>query len=220
MFLGLCNLADWVGSSDDHFPYRDEPCVAYIAVARQQAQRAVATVGLNIANQRGAFPDLPGFGQLFGAEGWWRPNAIEQLSACDIPLNEPLVIIESETGSGKTEAALWRFARMYEQRLVDGLYFALPTRAAATQLHSRVTAFVDNMFPADDRPDPVLAVPGYVRAGDLTGKHLPSNQVWWEDRADVDTRQGRWAAESTKRFLAAQIRGGHRGPSDDGRAAG
>ena len=30
----------------------------------------------------------------------------------DAPLTEPLVIIESETGSGKTEAALWRFARI------------------------------------------------------------------------------------------------------------
>ena len=27
------------------------------------------------------------------------------------PLDEPVVVIESETGSGKTEGALWRFAR-------------------------------------------------------------------------------------------------------------
>ena len=32
-------------------------------------------------------------------------------------LDEQLVIIESETGSGKTEAALWRFARMYEDEI-------------------------------------------------------------------------------------------------------
>ena len=48
-----------------------------------------------------------------------------QEAARDIPLDERLAIIESETGSGKTEAALWRFARLYESERVDSLYFAL-----------------------------------------------------------------------------------------------
>ena len=65
----------------------------------------------------------------------------------DTPLDERLVIIESETGSGKTEAALWRFALMYQAKLVDGLYFALPTRAAAVQIHERVGRFTTNLFP-------------------------------------------------------------------------
>ena len=205
MFLGLCTLADWIGSNDDHFPYIAEPCDNYITTARRQARQAMATIGLDIASQRDAFKRLPAFGQLFGGDGNWRPNSIQRLAACGIPLDRRLVVIESETGSGKTEAALWRFARMYEQRLVDGLYFALPTRTAATQLHRRVTAFVASMFPLHDRPAPVLAVPGYVRAGDSTGRHLPKFQVWWEDEPDDLIRHRRWAAEDTKRFLAAQI---------------
>ena len=120
-------------------------------------------------------------------------------------MHEQLVIIESETGSGKTEAALFRFARMYEAKLVDGLYFALPTRAAATQLHSRVTRFVEHMFPTENRPEPVLAVPGYVKAGDIAGHHLQSYEIWWDDHPDHTTRDRRWAAESAKRYLAAQI---------------
>ena len=205
MFLGLCMLADWIGSSDDFFPFRDKPCENYMAAAREQAKRAIVAVGLDIGDQRDAFDDLPDFGQLFCSDGAWRPNAIQRLSASETPLSKRLVIVESETGSGKTEAALWRFARMYEQHLVDGLYFALPTRAAATQLHGRVITFVDRMFPTDDRPAPVLAVPGYIRAGDVTGRRFPNFQVWWEDGPDSATRHGRWAAESTKRFLAAQI---------------
>src|SRR3546814_2111338 len=43
----------------------------------------------------------------------------------------------AETGSGKTEAALWRFARLFAEGKVDGLYFAVPTRSAARQLHAR-----------------------------------------------------------------------------------
>ena len=128
-------------------------------------------------------------------------NAIQQ-AVHDAPIDERLVIIESETGSGKTEAALWRFAKLYEADLVDGLYFALPTRAAAKQIFDRVSACVANMFPPEVRPEPVLAVPGYIRAGDAHGQRLQDYEVWWDDHA-ADGR--RWAAESPKRFLAAQI---------------
>ncbi len=201
-FLGLCTLADWIGSDEHYFPYRDRPDDSYIHVARERASRAIRAIGLDISDQRQSFPALPDFPALFDIDH--PPNAIQR-AAKDIPLDQPLVIIESETGSGKTEAALWRFARMYEQKLVDGLYFALPTRAAASQLHNRVQAFVSNMFPADRKPEPVLAVPGYVRAGDFTGRHLPDYVVLWDDHPSDATRSRRWAAESAKRFLAAQI---------------
>ena len=197
-FLGLCNLADWIGSDERWFPYSDAPDDDYIAVARRQARGAVAEIGLNISGQRRAFPEaLPEPEMLFG----FNPNAIQR-AAQEPPLDAPLVIIESETGSGKTEAALWRFARMYRAGLVDGLYFALPTRAAAKQIHDRVKGFVANMFPAANAPEPFLAVPGYLQAGDASGRQLPDYEVWWDDHA-ADGR--RWAAESPRRFLAAQI---------------
>ena len=133
MFLGLCNLADWLGSNEDMFPFYAEQRADYIDTAREQAKRAVKAVGLDIADQRAAFLDLPRFARLFDIEGASAPNAIQK-KAFATPLEERLVIIESETGSGKTEAAVWRFAHMYERKLVDGLYFALPTRAAASQM--------------------------------------------------------------------------------------
>ena len=200
-FLGLCNLADWIGSNELWFPYDDELNDDYIDTARECAARAINAIGLDIATQRqsvaqAGVPDLAGlFPHIAEA------NAI-QAAAYDAPLDERLVIIESETGSGKTEAALWRFARMYEAGLVDGLYFALPTRAAAKQIFDRVNRFVTNMFPADGRPEPVLAVPGYLRSGDAHGQRLHDYQVWWDDHA-ADGR--RWAAESPKRFLTAQV---------------
>ena len=202
MFLGLCTLADWIGSNEDWFPFCDQPRDQYIDDAREMAGRAMKSIGLDLSEQRGEFPTtLPGFAELFDIPGAPPPNAI-QTAVVETPLDERLVIIESETGSGKTEAALWRFAGMYEAGLVDGLYFALPTRAAASQLHQRVTRFVDRMFPAAHRPEPVLAVPGYLRAGDVTGRRLQDYDVWW-DSHHQDSR--RWAAESSKRCLAAQI---------------
>ena len=204
MFLGLCTLADWLGSDEQLFAYRNRPQDRYIDSARARARNAVAEIGLDIGAQRNALRELPDFGALFDIDG--RPNPMQEAVA-DLPLDQPLLIIESETGSGKTEAALWRFARMYKAGLVDGLYFALPTRSAAKQIHDRVTSFVGRMFPEEHRPETVLAVPGYLRAGGMEGRRLPHFKVWWDDQhsaADSVIRR-RWAAESAKRYLAAQV---------------
>ena len=88
---------------------------------------------------------------------------------------------------------------------MDGLYFALPTRAAATQLHARVARFMERLFPTGNPPETVLAVPGYLKSGNVAGHHLQNYEVWGDDHPDAAARFRRWAAESSKRYLAAQI---------------
>ena len=200
-FLGLCTLADWIGSNEEWFEFKDQPDDDYMdGIARRQAGKAVDAIGLDIAEQRERFAGAPDFPGLFPHTGG-APNAIQQ-AAADTPLHEPLVIIESETGSGKTEAALWRFARMYDEGLVDGLYFALPTRAAAVQLHRRVGEFIACLLPEQRRPPVVLAVPGYKPDTDAEGVALQGYNSYAAGYHEADERP--WAAESSKRYLAAQ----------------
>ncbi|MEO5347754.1 MAG: CRISPR-associated helicase Cas3' [Magnetococcus sp. YQC-9] len=122
------------------------------------------------------------------------------------PLDDPLLILEAETGSGKTEAALWRFARLFAAGEVDALYFALPTRAAARQLHGRVQQAMRRLF-GDQAPEVVLAVPGYLQAGEVTGQALAGWEVRWDDDNGRAERLAlaRWAAEHSKRYLAAMV---------------
>ena len=205
-FLGLCNLADWIGSNEEWFCYADAPDDGYIVRARERAEYAIRKVGLDIGAQRAAFDsdDIPDFGGLFAfGESIAEPNAIQQAAALDTPLDAPVAIIESETGSGKTEAALWRFARMYDKGLVDGMYFALPTRAAAVQIHGRVERFVAKLFPEGQRPPAVLAVPGYQDDNPASAAiAIPDYPQGYDTHADDEKP---WASESPKRFLAAQI---------------
>ncbi len=206
-FLGLCTLADWIGSNETWFPYVDQPDDNYIDHARRQAEKALKEIGLNIDRQRTTFAAMPprlNFADLFGHP---EPNAIQQQAARETPLTEPLVIIESETGSGKTEAALWRFARMYEEKLVDGLYFALPTRAAASQIHGRVERFVNNLFPEGHRPQVILAVPGYDPE-DYAPEAVALSEYDEQAAGHHQHEHGEekpWASENSKRYLAAQI---------------
>jgi len=50
-------------------------------------------------------------------------------------------------------------------------------------------------------------VPGYFRAGEHEGQALPGWRVRWDDDGGADERRllGRWAAENTKRYLAAMV---------------
>ena len=199
-FCGLVSLADWLGSDRRVFEFVAALDRNYIEKARARARKAAYDVGLDVHRLRRNVEGRATFPILTGRD---RPRPA-QASAAEFSLDERLVILEAETGSGKTEAALWRFARLFEAGRVDSLYFALPTRAAAVQIHKRVQAAMSQFF-GKGAPEAVLAVPGYLRVGEAQGHSLPDWRVRWDDSPDEATLMARWAAESAKRYLAATI---------------
>lgn len=197
-FAGFLMLADWLGSSE-RFGYCNGRDDGRLAFARAEAAAALREVGLDVEASRAAILAAPAsFAGAFGVEA---PHPVQ--TAATAPTAN-LVVIEAETGSGKTEAALWRFKHLFERGAVDGLYFALPTRVAATQIHSRVLAFRDRVF-GPSGPMVVLAVPGQVLADDAQGRPLPDFDFEWSDDPSGGRNRARWAAEHPKRFLAVQI---------------
>ena len=198
-FCGLVSLADWVGSDEESFPKTADLKPDYMERSRDRAATAVRRIGLDTTlartEQSGSeFSNVaPGFSPRPAQRvvGTW-------------PTDDPLLVLEAETGSGKTEAALWRFARLFEAGLVDSLYFAVPTRAAAKQLHGRVHRAMKALF-GETAPEAVLAIPGYLRAGDFDGQALPNFKVLWEDGDGGAMTGSRWAAENPRRFLAAMV---------------
>lgn len=198
LFAGTLAIADQIGSNEDLFPFESSPRDRYIDIARQRAQNAVRKVGFARERWRLRAPKAS-FQTVFG-HPFPRPL---QRAVIDAPVGCPLLILESETGSGKTEAAVWRFAKLWRAGLVDGLYFALPTRAAALQLHRRVNEALQRVFPQGARIETVLAIPGYLRAGEATGKRIGRFDVKWQDNAEDQDGLARWSAESARKFLAA-----------------
>ena len=195
-FAGLAALADWIGSYRSYFEFHDALDFGYDRVAHDRASRVLAAIGLDVGHlQRRPLPTF------VDVSGFRNPNPA-QAAVGRTSLDERLVILEAETGSGKTEAALWRFARLFADRRVDGLYFAVPTRAAARQLHGRVDKAMKRLF-GSDAPEAVLAIPGMLKAGEATGQRLPDWKSLWDDTTgDVPAR---WAAEHATRFLASTV---------------
>jgi hypothetical protein len=198
-YLGLLQLADWTGSDEalDAFPYSEVSDGPRLLFARERARSLLARIGFDAAPLRDALPsDLS-----FDAVSSHPPTDI-QLATAEAP--GPVVVLEAETGSGKTEAALWRFAALLAAGKVEGLYFALPTRVAASQIHARVQATLDRLFP-EAKFEAVRALPGDAMAGTATVRRLPNFDAQWSDDPDEIVRRSRWAAEQPKRFLAAPI---------------
>jgi CRISPR-associated endonuclease/helicase Cas3 len=198
-YLGLLQLADWIGSDEapDAFPFSEVSDGPRLFFARVRARSLLSRIGFDAAPLRDALPcDLS-----FHAVSTHHPTGI-QLATAEAP--GPVVVLEAETGSGKTEAALWRFAVLFAAGKVDGLYFALPTRVAASQIYARVQATLDRLFPGA-KLEAVRALPGDAMAGAATVRRLPNFDAQWSDDPDEIVRRSRWAAEQPKRFLAAPI---------------
>jgi CRISPR-associated endonuclease/helicase Cas3 len=200
MFAGVVQFADWLGSNKARFEFSEPGTERTRSDAETLAKEAVAAIDLDACARRAQLDNHSiTFERLFEGNS---PRPMQsKLGEGDLG---PLLILESETGSGKTEAALWRFVKLFREGKVDSLYFALPTRVAAVQVYERVRKFVSAMW-VDDAPITLRALAGYesVDGNELT--RLPGFETLWSDNPNDTKAATRWAAESSKRFLAAPI---------------
>ena len=208
LYAGLVMLADWLGSDARRYPVEGVPPEDRLREDPPRAAEQVAAVGLDVAKARPVLQQGPGdFRGRFGFEPRPLQAAVDALTP-DLPASR-LVIAESETGSGKTEAALHWFGKLFAAGEVDGLYFALPTRVAARELYERMRGTVSRWFPdPETAPVTVLAVPGYARVDGLPAERtLPGEEEAnrWQDDEELRRRERQWAAEHPKRFLAATV---------------
>lgn len=192
-FCGLLNLSDWVASDRRAFKFEPSFRLDYWKSAEERAFARISEIELTTSSP------LRGAAEWGLISGHSDPRPAQQVVG-GLPSNEHLILLEAETGAGKTEAALWRFATLIEAGEADALYFAVPTRAAARQLHRRVNAALSRMF--DVPPEAVLAIPGQTFAGEAKGTRLSDFTVLWDD---TQQKPARWAAEHAARYLAARV---------------
>jgi CRISPR-associated endonuclease/helicase Cas3 len=200
-FAGLVMLADWLGSHESFFPIERLSTFS----SQTAAERAVELTGLETTPFRRQWASGGlSFDKLFG----FPPRPLQE-TLQDLALESAksrLLVIEAETGSGKTEAALARFACLFAAGQVDSLYFALPTRVAAREIYGRVVKWLARNFPEENnRPAAVLAVPGYARVDNVLLETLLPSRAECYDEEEQRHAERLWAAERPKRFLAAAV---------------
>ena len=143
----------------------------------------------------GMFPDLE---QAYRAAGTWEGQSAPLMAGRDprpvqaavatLPLEKRLVVIEDATGSGKTEAALIHAERLAGAGLISGLYFAVPTRSAATELHQRIGRYLEAV--PGLRGTVTRVVPGQIDSDGWQGRrpwHLGGSRQAMMARVGVGT---------------------------------
>lgn len=208
-FGGLLMMADWIASDRRFFEFSTRLDDDRAEWARMRVGYALKMIGFDVSETRTGLPSTPiSFNMISGYD---RPRpAQRETMALPLEAVGSVVVVEAETGSGKTEAAVMRFLRLFEAGLVDGMYFALPTRTAAKQIFGRVVEIVRKLgeHSTGEWPAVIQAVPGYIAADDRKGVRLPKFEVLWAEDAngnDVRFRFRGWAAEHPKRYLGGAI---------------
>ena len=207
---GLTVLADWIGSNQNWFPYRGpgdfESLATYWDNARKLADQAVTDAGI--------LPTGTGAGLSYGAligSGVTPTPMQEWARTVNIPSGPTLFMIEDETGSGKTEAALMLAYRLMAADRADGLYVALPTMATANAMFERLGKSHRLLFATDQTPSIALAhgsrdLHRDFRAATLRGgrDETPySCTVNQESETTASTACAAWIADDRRRaFLA------------------
>ena len=138
LFTGLLTLADWVGSDQRLFPLDGVSGDDRRLRSDRTAREIVRARGLHDASALIPAASDCSFAAAFDVETPREP----QVQSGEMSLGT-LCVLETETGSGKTEAAIWRFLRLLAAGEIDGLYFARPTRTSAVQMWGHVKRCLD-----------------------------------------------------------------------------
>lgn len=185
---GVVTAADWIGSNVDWFPAMAPglKLPAYLAEARERAAEAVARAGI-------VTPTVSSE-QIFD----FAPRPM-QTACAEVELQQGpmLAIIEDETGSGKTEAALILAQRMLRRGKGNGLYFALPTMATADAMFDRVREVLKRLY--ERAPSLGLA---HNRAGLHTGFR---ELAVIRDRNPDEPGPTDWLVDNRRKALLANV---------------
>ena len=157
---GVAVLADWLGSNQEWFPYKSVESYAaqaeavdlglYWERAQEKAMQALNESGVLPVPSRTSLD----YGALLTNAS---PSPMQRWAqTVDLPDGPALFVIEDETGSGKTEAAVMLAHRLMAAGKAEGIYVALPTMATADAMFERLKTRYRKLF-GDGQPSIALA---------------------------------------------------------------
>ena len=213
---GIAVLADWLGSNQEWFPYQSRESFApnrdhgidlgrYWDAAQAKADRALSESGVLPTRARNRI----GFGDLIANAP---PSPMQHWAqSVDLPRGPALFVIEDETGSGKTEAAVMLAHRLMAAGKAQGIYVALPTMATANAMFERLELTYLKLF-GDGHPSIALTHgartmhegfrEAVLRGGRKERSYAAGDA---EEETSASTACAAWLADDRRRSLLADV---------------
>ncbi|MCC7119614.1 MAG: CRISPR-associated helicase Cas3' [Anaerolineales bacterium] len=147
VFSGFTSVADWIGSMTEYFPYEKNvniPLEEYASRSEANAEKALTELGWFNWQADGKTLTFKEMFPLITLPNSIQQKVIDEVTKASLPA---LMILESSTGSGKTEAALYAADIWLQSQHGSGMYIAMPTQATSNQMYDRVTKFLRQRYP-------------------------------------------------------------------------
>lgn len=196
LLAGFCSVCDWLGSNQEYFEYNSDDSLTlqqYLDSKQEKAQQILQDFGLlsSVKTQGGmtALYDFP-------------PQNI-QTRIEDLAVEQSLVIIEANTGSGKTEAALAFASKLLAQKHADSITFALPSQATANAMLSRLEFVSEKIFKGTN----LILAHGKSQSNPFFQALIQHNEQLKSAQGDEEAgvQCSEWLASSRKRAFLGQI---------------
>jgi CRISPR-associated endonuclease/helicase Cas3 len=197
LLAGFCSVCDWLGSNQEYFEFNIDDTLSlkgYLDSKQDSALQILHDFGLlPIIKTKGGMAELYDF----------TPRNI-QTCIEDLAVEQSLVIIEANTGSGKTEAALAFASKLLAQKLADSITFALPSQATANAMFKRLELVADKIF--SDTSNIVLAH-GKSQSNPHFQALIQYNEKFKtaQGSEEAGAQCSEWLASSRKRAFLGQI---------------
>ncbi len=198
LLAGFCSVCDWLGSNQDYFKFDSNSSLSlqeYLDSKQVTAQQVLQDFGLlSTVKTKGGMAEL--YEKL-------TPHNI-QTRIEDLTVEQSLVIIEANTGSGKTEAALAFASKLLAKQLADSITFALPSQATANAMFERLEFVAEKIF--SDTSNIILAH-GKSQSNPNFQALIQHNEDFKSVQGDEDAgvQCSEWLASSRKRAFLGQI---------------
>jgi CRISPR-associated endonuclease/helicase Cas3 len=208
IIAGFCIACDWLGSNQRYFPYvspeTDLDC--YWREAQSQAKTALSQAGLIGAKPRGSVRLTDILKRSDVSESPLQSWATEVA----LPEGPLMILMEDETGSGKTEAALLLASRLMAEGRASGIYTALPTMATANALYDRLSDCYQALFMPDEAPSLALVhgrshLRDAFRTLELAEGDVNEN---YDDEPSASTNCSAWLRDDRRKAFLADIGAG------------
>lgn len=143
LLTGFLIFCDWIASSEKYFPLTENLDQEINLEERFEK-------GINLWKSDTNFYNKEKHPATFKERFSFESNEYQKVLYEKVKENEDstsLYILESPTGSGKTEAALFAAEKLIEKNGANGLYFALPTQATANSVYDRISDWLASYDP-------------------------------------------------------------------------
>ncbi len=189
LLAGITVVSDWLASNERCLPGRtwDASPADCLSASRRRIREVAAALGWvprpvaapSADLYRDAFPHVT------------KPSPLQDAVLEGVPPG--IAVIESTTGSGKTEAALALADTWMRDCGYSGFYVALPTQATANQMQGRVEAFLARRYPGQQVP--LLLMHGTAAINADQRERLARGGRWVLGEQGADERENVVASE-------------------------